>query len=263
MGYADLHIHTIYSYDGTSSVEAVLKYVSENTDLNVIAITDHDCITGALRAQDLAPAYGIEVVPGIEVSTADGHVLALYLDRPIPAGLSLVETARRVGDIGGLCIAAHPMAAGTSSLDFTTIIAALQFPEVRRVLVGVEAFNGGLVYTRRNPGVEARAKALPLAQVSNSDAHVLRMIGQGATFFPGTTAVELRQALETGTTEVRKGHGLGGVEVLRDFIPRYLLRKMGWVVHNTDPRAPLTMTRISRALSQTSLPSAQIGRTLP
>ncbi|WP_322807176.1 PHP domain-containing protein [Thermanaerothrix sp.] len=255
MGYADLHIHTVYSYDGTSSVEAVLKYVAEYTDLSVIAITDHDCITGALKAQDLAPAYGIEVVPGIEVSTAEGHVLALYIDRPIPPGLSLIETALRVGEQGGLCIAAHPMAAGTSSLDFQTICAALEHPEVRRILVGVERFNGGLVYTRRNPWVEAVASTLPLAQVGNSDAHVLRMIGQGATFFPGNTAAELRHALEHATTEVRKGHGLGGVEVLRDFIPRYILRKMGWVVHNSDPRAPLRLTRVSQALQNTTLGS--------
>jgi predicted metal-dependent phosphoesterase TrpH len=256
MGYADLHIHTIYSYDGTSSVEAVLKYVAEYTDLDVIAITDHDCITGALKAQDLAPAYGIEVIPGVEVSTSDGHVLALYIEQPVPAGLSLIETALRVGELGGLCIAAHPMAAGTSSLDFKTIHAALEHAEVRRILVGVERFNGGLVYTRRNPWVEAMASALPLAQVGNSDAHVLRMIGQGATFFPGTTAAELRHALERATTEVRKGHGLGGVEVLRDFIPRYLLRKMGWVVHNSGPHAPLRLARMSQALQNPMLGSA-------
>lgn len=147
------------------------------------------------------------------------------------------------------------MAAGTSSLDFQTICAALEHPEVRRILVGVERFNGGLVYTRRNPWVEAVASTLPLAQVGNSDAHVLRMIGQGATFFPGNTAAELRHALEHATTEVRKGHGLGGVEVLRDFIPRYILRKMGWVVHNSDPRAPLRLTRVSQALQTTSLGS--------
>ncbi|WP_299024246.1 PHP domain-containing protein [uncultured Thermanaerothrix sp.] len=260
MGLADLHIHTVYSYDGTSSVEAVLKYVAEYTDLDIIAITDHDCITGALKAQDLAPAYGLEVIPGIEVSTSEGHVLALYIERPVPAGLSLIETALRVGELGGLCIAAHPMAAGTSSLNFQTIRAALEHPEVRRILVGVERFNGGLVYTRRNPWVEAIASTLPLAQVGNSDAHVLRMIGQGATFFPGTTAAELRHALEHATTEVRKGHGLGGIEVLRDFIPRYLLRKMGWVVHNADPRAPLRLTRISQALQASMVGSTHGAR---
>ena len=76
MGKADLHIHTIYSWDGTCTVEAVLKQAAHIAGLDVIAITDHDEIQGALEAVDLAPRYGIEVIPGCEISTADGHLLA-------------------------------------------------------------------------------------------------------------------------------------------------------------------------------------------
>jgi predicted metal-dependent phosphoesterase TrpH len=46
MGFADLYIHSMYSYDGTASISAILKYVAEYTDLNVIAITDHDSMEG-------------------------------------------------------------------------------------------------------------------------------------------------------------------------------------------------------------------------
>jgi len=69
MGLADLHIHTIYSYDGTAPVAAVLNRAKE-VGLNVIAITDHDEIKGSLKAFDLAPQFGIEVIPGIEITTA-------------------------------------------------------------------------------------------------------------------------------------------------------------------------------------------------
>jgi predicted metal-dependent phosphoesterase TrpH len=51
MGLADLHIHTIYSYDGTASVSAVLKR-SQQIGLDVISITDHDEIAGSLKALD-------------------------------------------------------------------------------------------------------------------------------------------------------------------------------------------------------------------
>jgi predicted metal-dependent phosphoesterase TrpH len=93
MGLADLHMHTIYSYDGTATVPAVLRRAHE-IGLDVIAITDHDEIAGSLRALELAPHYGVEVIPGLEVTTAEGDLLALFVMEKIPAGLSLVDTGR-------------------------------------------------------------------------------------------------------------------------------------------------------------------------
>ncbi len=248
MGLSDLHIHSVHSYDGTCSVSAILKHVADHTDLDIIAITDHDSMSGVREALDLAPAYGIEVVPGMEVSTADGHLLALFIDDPVPAGLSLVDTVRQVGEQGGLCIAAHPTARGTHSLSFPAIHQALNHPGVKGTLVGIEAFNGGLVYTRSNPLVEALAQALPLAQVGNSDAHVLQTIGQGASEFEGHTVADLRAALTNKTTRVIKGKGLDGLSVLRNYLPRYVLRKLGWVAFNAHPDAPMTYARLGRAM---------------
>lgn len=92
MGLADLHIHTIFRPDAAATVPAVLKYAAHATRLNVIAITDHDRVEGALQAMQLAPACGIEVLPGVEVTTKDGHWLALFVTRRILAGLSLEHT---------------------------------------------------------------------------------------------------------------------------------------------------------------------------
>jgi hypothetical protein len=257
MGFADLHIHSIHSYDGTGSVSAILKHVADHTDLDVIAITDHDTMSGVREAMELAPSYGVEVIPGAEISTADGHLLALFIDRPIQAGLSLLQTLRMVADQGGLCIAAHPMAKYTSSLDFFTIQQALNQPGIDRVLVGVEAINGGLVFTRRNPLIETFARALPLAQVGNSDAHVLLTIGRVSTEFVGSTARELRAALINHSTRIRSGKGLGGLDVIRTYLPRYLLRKLGWVVYNAEPGAPLKLARLNRAMNYHSAISVQ------
>ena len=58
---ADVHIHTTHS-DGTSSVAALLEHVAAHTDLRVIAVTDHDTISGALEARDLAASNGVEVI---------------------------------------------------------------------------------------------------------------------------------------------------------------------------------------------------------
>jgi hypothetical protein len=85
-GLADLHMHTNYS-DGTGSVEEVLAFAEHHTTLDVIAITDHDTIEGALRARDLAAQreYRFEVIVGEEISTREGHLLALFLRHPIRA----------------------------------------------------------------------------------------------------------------------------------------------------------------------------------
>ncbi|HXF85262.1 MAG TPA: PHP domain-containing protein [Anaerolineales bacterium] len=91
MGLADLHIHTLYSYDGTASVPAVLKRARQ-VGLDVIAITDHDEIDGALRALELASAYGVEVIPGTEVTTSEGDLLALNITQKIKRGRPLIET---------------------------------------------------------------------------------------------------------------------------------------------------------------------------
>ena len=253
MGLADLHIHSIYSYDATGSITAILKYAAEQTDLNIIAITDHDTMGGVKEALDLAPAYGLQVIPGMEISTGDGHLLALFLQEPVRAGLSLVETVKLVGEQGGICVAAHPEARGVSALRFDTIREALRHEGVAEVLIGIETFNGGLVYTRNNPRVEETARSLPLAQLGNSDAHVLHMIGAGASYFEGSTIVDLRRAIMEHATVVRRGQGLDATKVVMEYIPRFLLRKLGWVAHNFAPDAPLTMARMKKALSYTPI----------
>ena len=250
MGLADLHIHSIHSYDGTSSISAILKYVADQTDLDVIAITDHNTLAGVREAVRLAPRYGVEVIPGCEVSTAEGHLLALYITESVPAGLSLVETARQVGRQGGLCIAPHPEAKGTSSLSVQAILTALHDPEIVQVLVGVEVFNGGLVYTRSNQAAIRMVENLDIARVGNSDSHILQTIGEGSTEFCGNTAVDLRRALIAHATTARAGKGLQGPAILRYWVPKFIMRKMGWVTWNDNPELPLRYARMKTILRQ-------------
>jgi len=106
---ADLHVHTTCS-DGHASVREVVEHAARQTDLPVIAITDHNTIEGALQARTLAREYRIEVVVGEEVSTADGELLALFIERRLAPGRPAAETIAAVHEQGGLCVAAHPYA---------------------------------------------------------------------------------------------------------------------------------------------------------
>jgi hypothetical protein len=76
MGRADIHIHSIYSIDGTDTVTEILEQATYHANLDVVAVTDHDDLRGALEARELSGKYGIDVVPGVELTTLEGHVLA-------------------------------------------------------------------------------------------------------------------------------------------------------------------------------------------
>jgi predicted metal-dependent phosphoesterase TrpH len=205
MGLADLHIHSIYSYDGTASVPAVLRRAKE-LGLDVIAITDHDEIAGSLKAMELASTYGVEVIPGIEITTADGDLLAFNITEKVPPHLPVQETILRVGALGGFCIAPHPMAGGMGmkSLSATSIIKAVKNPQVAKILIGIEAHNGTSIDRISNQSARLLANRLPIAKVGNSDAHVLAAIGLGATEFQGSTAADLVAALRSCETKVRR-----------------------------------------------------------
>jgi len=222
-GLADLHIHTIYSYDGTASVPAVLRRAKER-GLDVIAITDHDEIAGSLKAMELASTYGIEVIPGIEITTADGDLLAYNITEKVPPQLSLKETVLRVAELGGFCIIPHPMAGGMGmkSLSALSIIRALRKPEIAKHIIGIEAYNATAIDRLGNHYAKLLATRLPIAQVGNSDAHVLGAIGLGATEFSGTTSADLISALRNSETKIRKQKEWTTLRILGMWVINYL-----------------------------------------
>jgi len=110
MGKADLHLHTTAS-DGMMSPAMLLNYVSVHTRLDLIAITDHNTLEGYYRAREFHDRrendhlHGIELIPGIEVSSRDGHILGINVTRVIPRGLSAAETVTAIHEAGGLALA--------------------------------------------------------------------------------------------------------------------------------------------------------------
>jgi predicted metal-dependent phosphoesterase TrpH len=105
----DLHNHTAYSTDGLMS-PPVLMRTARKKGVGCIAVTDHNTIVGALECVALAEADPSlpRVIPGVEVSTADGDVIALYVTQPIPRGLSALDTMVRIREQGGVVYLPHP-----------------------------------------------------------------------------------------------------------------------------------------------------------
>ncbi len=245
MGKADLHIHTTFSHDSAATVQAVLEAASRN-QLDVIAITDHDNVQGGLEAERLAPEFGIQVIPGAEVTTAEGHLLALFVREAIPPRLSLVETLLRIKAQGGFAIAAHPMARAVESLSAQAVWKALRTPEVVGTLVGVEAYNSGLVYPGSNAAAQALAYSLRLASTGGSNSHVRHTVGDAVTVFPGHTIDDLRAALFLRKTQAVCQVNRNRLSFLALNVAYQVLRRLGYASWSPEPNSYFTIRRLAR-----------------
>ncbi len=198
---ADLHVHTTHS-DGHASVKEVLEYAANRTDLRAVAITDHDTIDGALEARSLAGRYGIEVVVGEEVSTADGELLALFIEERLPPGRPAAEMISAVYEQGGICVAAHPYHRLAPSMGRRGLRERCSGSSPEWRIDAVEAFNAGLPTSGGNRRAADVAAELGLPVCGGSDSHHLATLGLGYTCFPGVSAADLRSAIENGETRV-------------------------------------------------------------
>jgi predicted metal-dependent phosphoesterase TrpH len=201
-GKADLHLHTCHS-DGAPTVRALLEHVATCTQLNVIAITDHDTIAGALEAQDILrqECYPIEVIVGEEVSTRDGHLVGLFLRERVPPALSAPETIAAIHEQGGLAFAPHPFFRAHQRPERPITMVGLGSLVARLDLDAIETINATPFLgaaNRRAARFNAATTGLPV--LGNSDGHILAAVGRGYTTFPGTTARDLYEAVLAGQT---------------------------------------------------------------
>jgi predicted metal-dependent phosphoesterase TrpH len=196
-GRADLHIHTRAS-DGLMSAEALVDYVELATDLDLIAVTDHDETRAALEAREHASrrGYRVEVIPGVEITTRAGHLLALFVEERPPAWWSLPRTAEWIIERGGVCVAAHPFTSWTHSLTSR----GMSFAVHRQLLSAVEVLNASPAGRASHARAVRFADQHHLAAVGASDAHVLALVGVARTRFRGRSADDLRRAIECGDT---------------------------------------------------------------
>ncbi len=209
-GRADIHLHTD-TVDGLQSVAQLLDYAENETDLDVVAVTDHDEIRGALEARDAAERRKsrVQVITGTEVTTRHGHLLALFVDRTFPMLKTIDATLAAIHEAGGIAIVPHPMSWLTTSVGERTLrrIHALgaQGRQDGRYFDAIEMLNpsvAGRVAWRRAQDVNRSVLLLPV--MAGSDAHSSTLIGSAYTTFPGTSPEDLRAAFSAHTT---RAHG--------------------------------------------------------
>jgi predicted metal-dependent phosphoesterase TrpH len=201
LGRADLHMHTSAS-DGWPSPQQLVDH-ARRLSLDVIAVTDHDTIDGALRAAAHAAKLGrLQVIVGEEVSSLDGHILGLFLERRIAPGMSAAATVLAIHEQGGLAIAAHPYWRTQRSRGRT--VHGLGWLAAKLDFDAIEVENGTPGFYVFNQMAHRLSVGLGCAETGSSDAHILDAVGRAYTEFGGRTPEDLREAIEAGTTVARR-----------------------------------------------------------
>ncbi len=191
---ADTHIHSSYS-DGTSSSEDIVKFAAGK--LQIIAITDHNRIKGAFKAKEYAlrnSFLDVEVIIGEEISTKNGHVIGLFLEKKIIPGKTAAATIEEIHAQGGLAIAPHPF--------YFVSYAEKGHKPLRKLLTyldfdAIEVINNSSAFTLISNAITSLANvSIGLPQLGVSDAHVKEFIGKGYTKFKGKSAADLKKRIK-------------------------------------------------------------------
>lgn len=165
-----MHTHSEASKDSRTPVAVQAARIRE-TGLDVVCATDHDTIAGALRLQELADGY--RIIVGEEISSADGDLIGLFLERAIPPGLSGEETIARIHDQGGLVSVPHPF---SRNRRFRIRRAALE--RLVPLVDCIETFNAREAFAGDNRRAAAFATEHALPGALGSDAHTASELGR-------------------------------------------------------------------------------------
>lgn len=208
----DLHVHSFFSSDAASSPEELIE-AARARGLSGIAITDHDTcdvhkylIEKELERPDGLPAQGFLVVPGVEVSTAEGHLLCIGTLLPDMRGQPVAEVIRAIEDRGGVAIPSHPYDHWRAGIP-EGVLDTLD-------LKAIEVFNAA---ARKDFNDQALAYATgrDLSMTASSDAHHASAVAVSFTHFDleDLNLTDLLRAIRKGGTP--EGHYLSAREAMK------------------------------------------------
>ncbi|QSX00556.1 PHP-associated domain-containing protein [Haloterrigena alkaliphila] len=199
----DFHVHSDDSYDGHEPIELILEHAAD-IGLDGVVITDHDEISESIRAANLAPEYGLIGIPGVEVSTRHGHLLAIGVEERPDPGRPVMETVDRVRELGGIAIVPHPFQRSRHGVRKRHIEDA----------DAIETFNSMVFTGYRNRRARTFARRRGYPEIGASDAHYLPNVGKAYTEILVTpdaanptkadiAGADLVEAILEGRTQIR------------------------------------------------------------
>ncbi len=193
----ELHAHSEHSHDGRDSVEALCERAVA-AGLDALAVTDHDTVTGTRRLLEVAPEYGLVGIPGLEVSSAAGHVLALGVEKQVAPGLPYHETIGRIRGLGGVVVLPHPFQKSRHGVVKHVDRDALAAADA------VETYNSRLLTGIANLRARRFARSRGLSETAGSDAHIAEMVGRAVTAVDADerSVAAILDAVRAGDTSV-------------------------------------------------------------
>ena len=196
----DMHSHTMWSGDCTSTVDELLEVLRESP-IDVLCITDHNAVNGANELRDRLP---VRVVVGEEIKANEGEIIGLFLTERIPIGLNAAEVARSIRGQGGVVYIPHPFDPMRKCLSEKALY---QLAEAG-LIDAIEGINSKTSLASLNErGVDFAAE-FGLATGAGSDAHVAIAIGSShAVIADFGTAAEFLASLQAATAS--GGHLVG------------------------------------------------------
>ena len=173
--HVDLHMHTDHSSDCATPVETLLSTARE-AGLGAIAITDHNEVSGALAAREVADEFGVKVIVAEEVKTAEqGEVIGLFIEEKIERGMTMAETIAEIRRQGGLVYVPHPFDRLHSVPDYEHLLDMVEEIDI------LEVFNPRVALTAFNEEAERFAAKYRIVPGAGSDSHVAQGLGSVMT----------------------------------------------------------------------------------
>jgi predicted metal-dependent phosphoesterase TrpH len=171
----DLHVHTCYSRDSFTSLDAVIE-VCRKRGLDKVAITDHNTIAGALALREMAPDL---VIVGEEIKTNVGEIIAYFLEEQVPKGLPPQEAIARVREQGGVVGVPHPLdRLRREAMGLTNLFTVIEQVDL------LEVFNARTILPAENRRALELARERGLLASAGSDAHTPWEIGYAYVEMP-------------------------------------------------------------------------------
>ena len=194
----DLQVHTDVSPCSRAKPQDIVD-AAQAARLDGIAITNHDTLDGVAEVEALAPEE-LTVIPGVEVTTSQGHMLALDVEK-VPPKADPLTVIDHIHQQDGIAILSHPF-------DKLREYYSEDLEQIGKQVDGVEVLNSRCIFPRFNQTARSFAETYDIAVTGGSDAHFSMEVGRAFTECeqPILTAIREKATATGGRGGYLSGH---------------------------------------------------------